>query len=185
MSESSQSITRMLALIAFTAIFAGLWSNDQPVRAMALKNSPIPHGIAGGESRQKQLQQGEPEWVPVTEPRVETQVQTFAASLSATARQVSMGSQSKSFTIESADLLIADQILHAHLDQLPLGMAAGNYRIVDSLGGVGWLRVRINGAAGIDAGENLILSTTVNEESMRFIRVAETALGIQTHGTQK
>jgi len=178
MNEMTQSISRVLALVALTALFAALWANDRPANAMALKSGPIPQGMVIVE----------PEWVPVpeTEPASET-LEENVSSLQSPELKVQFGSQSKSIVIESAQLLIAREVLQSHLNQLPLGISAGDYRIVDSLGGVGWLHVRAEEtstprtsktrASGMETGTPRIFSTTVDQANVRFIRVAPVALG--------
>ncbi|WP_437225737.1 hypothetical protein SH661x_004209 [Planctomicrobium sp. SH661] len=166
MVELQQTITRSLALIAFTAIFAGVWANDQPPRKMAQRTAPIQRGIA----------EVEPEWVPVEESE---SLSVIADSIPSPAPEmrVTLGRQAKSFSVEADGLLIAEVILQAHLDQLPLGLDVGDYRIVDPLGGVGWLYVRVEGETPQKMKSGRMLSTTVGEESVRFIQVGSTAMG--------
>lgn len=171
MPSISPVVSRTLALMVCTLLFAGVWSNDRPVAAMAMKTGPIPRGIV----------EQEPEWVPVSAPLIASSAAPVPATPTAGTAdlKVSRGSVSKSFRVESSSLLIAEEILQSHLNQLPLGLAVGDYRIVDSLGGVGWLHVRIEGAESANAGRSSLprlLTTTVDDGEMQFIPVKETAI---------
>jgi len=192
MNETTQSISRLLALVAFTALFAGLWANDRPANAMALKTGPIPHGIVVIE----------PEWIPVSETELTSAMLDKNVSTPQVPNlDVQFGSQSKTITVESAQLLIAREVLQSHLNQLPLGISAGDYRIVDSLGGVGWLHVRtedasgpsasptealdLTGSLGMRTGSPRMLATEVDHASVQFIRVAPAVIGINSEAESK
>lgn len=174
MFEMSLLLSRTLALTASIAVFAGIWSNDQPVELLARKTVPVPQGLV----------QAEPEWVPVTEmtPRI-SRVDTVSpqASSPQTSEQVALsigiGSSVKTFTVDATELLIPEDILQSHLEQLPLGLAVGRYRIVDSLGGVGWLNVRQTGESQRGMASRQLISTSVEEQNVQFIYVSDPVLG--------
>jgi len=183
MLQISQSLPRTLALLVCTALFAGLWSNDRPARAMAMKTAPLPRGIV----------EAEPEWVPISAAvaarasQPETPLISSPVSASSSARmEVTLGEHSKHFRLETSDLLIADELLQAHLNQLPLGISPGDYRIVDPLGGVGWLHVRVEGNRfSSRSPAPLLLTTTVDAENVRFISVTGTTAGGNSSGVSR
>jgi len=168
MTETSQSIFRVLALTACIALFAGIWSNDHPQQALAMNTGPIPRGVV----------EQEPEWIPVPESVQHIEVpQNSLPARPKAALEISVGNQNKQFELETGGLLIAAEILEAHINQLPIGIAAGDYRIVDSLGGVGWLHVRTHGKISSSSSRLLpkLLTTTIDNASVQYIRVTEIA----------
>ncbi len=176
MLEASQTIMRVAALSFFTAMFAGLWANDRPDGSLALKHQPINDPIA-------RILYGEHEHVPVLQPHKLSKTPLQPVVLSHVSKteaankiaSVDLRGMSKTFSVEGAELQISTEVLEQHIAQLPLGIAAGDYRIVDSLGGVGWLRVR--SSSGIETTHSQqALSTTVELQSVQFIRITQTAM---------
>lgn len=148
MLEASHAVSRITALIAFSALFAGAWSLDRSPETLALRERPRTTPLV----RTK----------PVPRPLVATPTSTtFAGRVEVTERRLTV-------SIEDESLQISPDVIERHLSQLPLGIAAGDYRIVDAQGGVGWLRVR-GGMATTGVPQ---LTTTVDEQPMRFIRIA-------------
>lgn len=154
MTETSQSLIRLIALVAVTAFFAGLWNNDRPVGVMARKSAPQTNSLA------QQTPQAPRSAAPA-----------IPGDTSMTTLQVNIGRLSKTFTVRGDDLGLSPDQLLLHLEQLPLGLPAGNYRIVDSLGGVGWLTVQASGAAASGSPASPLLTTQVQDEAVRFIRI--------------
>lgn len=160
--------SRILALIVSTGLFAGTWANDHPEGRISQKDLPLPKNLAVAS-----ILPAEPEWIPIFKPMLEMPVMV---SQPASEIRISAGSQQKSFEVDGADLLIADEVLQLHLEQLPLGLPVGKYRIVDELGGVGWLTVE-----SLQSSETArprtprkgapIVSTTVDEATVQFIRI--------------
>lgn len=160
--------SRILALIVSTGLFAGTWANDTPDRVLAQKSVPLPKDLRVAHALPE-----EPEWVPISRPMMETPVMIPEVVSEV---RISMGTQQKTFEVDGADLLIAQEVLQLHLDQLPLGLPVGRYRIVDPLGGVGWLTVE----SGNDRGAGTLartqkqpplISTIVDDATVQFIRI--------------
>jgi hypothetical protein len=173
MTDTPAFITRLLALIASTALFAGMWAGDGPADGMAL------HHKTGVNS----LVQREPEWVPIEEPithRVAASAATVSPGLT-----LSVSGISKSLTVESDGLAIAPELLQRHVEQLPLGIAAGDYRIVDSQGGVGWLRVRSTSSANGPSDAMRLMTTSIDGAPVQFIRIVPAAIGAGNSGIKK
>jgi hypothetical protein len=56
---------------------------------------------------------------------------------------------------------------------------------VDSLGGVGWLHVRSQGAVNLPLASSPLLTTLVEGEPVRFIRIVSAAIGTQAGGVSR
>lgn len=145
MVETSPSVLRVVALLACSASFAGLWSNDRPRETVALRQPAASDPFAR---------------VPVP-PR------------SAIVQSIRVAASTKTFSLDADNLTLPRAEVDAHLSQLPLGMPAGDYRIVDPQGGVGWLRVR----GGQSVAETPLLTTTVADRQMRFLRIESSRVG--------
>lgn len=161
MLEMSQSVIRVTALLAFSAVFAGLWVNDRPGEAMAQGALPEKASVVERQD------------VDPSPSKPATTVQTKCTTKPAerVTMSIQVGAHHKTLTIEIDDLSISPAVLDAHLAKLPLGLSPGDYRIVDAQGGVGWLHVRdMNGTSGSTA-DHQLLTTTINDASVRFIRV--------------
>jgi hypothetical protein len=172
MIDAPALISRLLALLAATALFAGMWSADRPVDAIALRHGSTKHAIV----------QREPEWIPLEESvRIAAPVADHVIS---TALTLNVGAASKTLTVESEGLAITAELLQQHLEQLPLGIPVGDYRIVDSLGGVGWLRVR-SAAAMHRSASTQLLTTSLGGAQVQFIRIAPAVLGQDQRGITK
>ncbi|WP_437205526.1 hypothetical protein [Planctomicrobium sp. SH664] len=158
--EASQSTMRVLALFAATAFFAGLWNGDQQETAR-----PRP-AMAG--------------WIPyaprdVSGPQLAVQDRTDG--LVAPLMEIRRGAQTRTFSVEPDELSLTSAEISDHLAQLPIGLAAGDYRIVDDRGGVGWLRVRVNATGDVpDRGEGL-LTTHSGGTGLKFLRVKPEEIG--------
>ncbi|MCA8995846.1 MAG: hypothetical protein KDA80_02645 [Planctomycetaceae bacterium] len=147
MTDASPALTRIASLIAMTAIFAGLWANDGP-GSSAIASRPS-----------------------LSEPVVQIE-RTSAHDVQLTA--ISVEGTIKEISLETENLLVSKESLQNHLNQLPLGLPVGDYRMVDSLGGVGWLRVRISSNSGArlsDGRVDPLLTTSTEDSQVRFIRV--------------
>lgn len=164
MIETSQSLARLAALIAVTAGFALLWANDQPDAQLAMKTGPVFQPLAGqplpAESRSR-----------TSRSRTSSVAPRPTAAAIAPVREVMLGGVAKSFAVEAEGLAISSESLTEHLDQLPLGLAAGDYRIVDPLGGVGWLRIRETPAESRTSRGSEVVTTSAAGGDVRFIRV--------------
>lgn len=161
--------SRILALIVSTGLFAGTWANDHPQGLISQKDLPLPKNLAVSH-----VLPAEPEWIPISKPMLEMPVMV---SQPASEIRISAGSQQKTFEVDGTDLLIADEVLELHLEQLPLGLPVGRYRIVDELGGVGWLTVESTQAPDSARSRSPrkgspIVSTTVDDATVQFIRIA-------------
>jgi len=156
MLETSQSAIRMIALVIFTALFAGLWANDHPDESVAIHFTPIDQPIV--ESTMAR------EGIATHQQQKRVQNETVQASNSST-----MIATQKSFVLELDDLQLSKAVIAKHVNQLPFGMETGDYRIVDSLGGVGWLRIRSSQSR--EPTGKPMLETTVGATQVRFIRV--------------
>jgi hypothetical protein len=159
MLETSQPLVRAFALVAATALFAGIWANDRPQAA------PAPRSIA---TRSRHSALGEK---PAAQP--------------ASTMTVSLGTVSRTWTIDADALLIPASRFDQHVAQLPVGLPSGDYRIVDSLGGVGWLHVRSQGAVNLPLASSPLLTTLVEGEPVRFIRIVSAAIGTQAGGVSR
>ncbi|SFI17705.1 hypothetical protein [Planctomicrobium piriforme] len=168
-NESSQILTRLLALVAATGLFAGVWANDVPP-------GTVPNEAITLVVEQPQLQSErtpshdvvvllEDEW-RAAEP--EPKPAPRQASAAATIR-----------TVEAEELMICDELLQRHLDLLPTDLPCGDYRIVDPWGGVGWLMVRSpNGRSDSGRQEEGVWTTELDGISVRFLRTARMPDGL-------
>lgn len=159
MSESPQSIVRVLALVAFTALFAGLWGTDsapnRPETGIADRSVPAPAVAPADESESARTTSMIPEQLARTETVATTEAPTFETAIS----------------VDPGSLTLRPGQLQQHLNQLPLGTPAGRFRIVDDHGGVGWLRVRSTMQA--DASANSVLKTESSGRTLHFIRMGQ------------
>ena len=167
MLEASQSALRVILLIMFTVLFAGLWANDRPHHLLAHKQSPKPSLILAEQTDSLLLAPEE-----LAESTSEADIQFPELEEIAT----DSTSISLSIAFETEGLTLTDQEIQRHLSQLPLGIADGDYMMVDPHGGVGWVRVR--GNRQFDQGETL-LTTSIGEEYVRYIRVTPTNVAIE------
>lgn len=163
MAESSQSAMRIIALIFFTMLFAGAWANDRPRETMAQKELPKPTAILSQEETP-----GEEILAPLpTEELVEEVVATdVPQSILEELKPVSLV-KTMTISIETEGLTLHDESVQSHLQRLPLGIANGDYMMINSQGGMGWIRIR---GQQRDAGERL-LTTTVNDVTVNYLRV--------------
>jgi hypothetical protein len=158
-----QTATPIAALLAFSGLFAGLWSHD---------------GSGANGTAVATVRQGTPGAVPVmrqdtppADPADDaTRTREAVRSVSWT---VTLGGRQNRFSVETDGLMLSTAVLEKHLGQLPVGLTPGDYRIVDPLGGVGWLRVRGEETA-LTASSPPLLTTSVNENTVHFIRTADT-----------
>lgn len=160
-----QAATRIAALLAFSGLFAGLWSSDghgtggtsvTTARKGALRSVPAVQQVASPAG-----------------PAAET-TKRGQAGRSVT-WTVSPGNRTRQFFLETDGLKMSSTTFEKHLGQLPLGLPAGDYRIVDPSGGVGWLRVRGDGVP-LTSSSNSLLTTTVDRRQVRFIRIGNSTI---------
>jgi len=158
MVEASQSALRVILLVTFTLLFAGLWANDKPVEMMAQKE-PEDSGTAISQQT--------------------CEIQTDAEIAVPQLEEISENHSEMMLTvsIESTGLTLSSQELQTHIRQLPLGIIDGDYLIVDPHGGVGWLKIR--GQKQYDAGESL-LTTSIGDSHVRYIRVTLSQIAAET-----
>ena len=172
MSESPQSIVRVLALVAFTALFAGLWGTDsashRKSNGLADRSTPAPAVAPADESDAARTTSTGPKVTDQfgrTETVATTEAPTFETAIS----------------VDPGSLTLRPGQLQQHLNQLPLGTPAGRFRIVDDHGGVGWLRVRSTMQA--DASANSVLQTEWSGRTLHFIRMGQRT--IAEHGMNR
>lgn len=146
MTSSSLNLVRVAALALMTALFAGVWNNDQPEYYLALSTAPSEVHFAR-----------RPNAAP-------------APAMVRAEAKVNLGLVSKTITVEADALVLPQSALAQHLAQLPLGLPAGDYRIVDAQGGVGWLRVRSESDGVTRAAGSELITTSVGTETVRFLR---------------
>lgn len=167
MVEASQSALRVILLVTFTLLFAGLWANDQPNQLLVQKQPARSHVVVAEQTDSLVVEPGElvetSSNVGMTLPELED-VPTETASITL------------NISIETDGLTLSDDEVKEHVRQLPLGIADGDYMMVDPHGGVGWVRVR--GNRQFDQGETL-LTTTIGEKHVRYIRVTPTNIAIE------
>lgn len=167
MAETSQSAMRVIGLIFFTMVFAGAWANDRPNERMAQKEMPKPTAIISKEETAievKPVVEAEEELVVIEVPAPIDIPTPVLEVLDPTAISMTM-----TISIESEGLSIADTTIKQHVQELPLGIANGDYLMVDPEGGVGWIRIR--GQQQKDTGETM-LATTIGDEVVRYMRVS-------------
>ncbi|MBT5017901.1 MAG: hypothetical protein HON04_04095 [Planctomicrobium sp.] len=168
MAETSQSAMRVIGLIFFTMVFAGAWANDRPNERMALKEMPKSTEILSKEdetaSEVAPEVKAEEELVAIEVPAPIEIPRPVLEVLDPTAIDMTM-----TISIESLGLSIADVTIKQHVQELPLGIANGDYLMVDPQGGVGWIRIR--GQQQKDTGETM-LATTIGDEVVRYMRVS-------------
>lgn len=168
MAETSQSAMRVIGLIFFTMVFAGAWANDRPNERMALKEMPKSTEILSKEdetaSEVAPEVKAEEELVAIEVPAPIEIPRPVLEVLDSTAIDMTM-----TISIESEGLSIVDATIKQHVQELPLGIANGDYLMVDPQGGVGWIRIR--GQQQKDTGETM-LATTIGNEVVRYMRVS-------------
>ena len=158
MLESTQPVMRVVALVAFTALFAGLWNGDRE----AWSSQPPPAAMAQWVPHVPREMDNEPKLAGITGKHSEPQ-------LASPVLEMRIGGVTKSFTIDSGDLALTAEMIPQHLAQLPMGIAGGDYRLVDSRGGVGWLHVRIEGETGSGPGTQMV--SHVDQMELRYLPV--------------
>lgn len=169
MAETSQSAMRVIALVLFTMIFAGAWANDQPRESMAQKDPPKPTAIISQEEQpvDRSDESDEPgDELVSTEAIIKKVVLPELEEVS----PVEVG-MTLTISVETEGLSLKERNIAEHIQQLPLGIANGDYLMVDPQGGVGWLRIR--GQQQKDQGERQ-LTTTVESAMVRYVRVTPT-----------
>ncbi|QDT33672.1 hypothetical protein [Thalassoglobus polymorphus] len=167
MVEKSQSVMRVVSLVLFTMIFAGAWANDRPREVLAQKEMPKPSAsisqeadtgataLAGAVSERTAPEVVVPEHVmpkPVLEDITPSE---FGMTMS--------------ISVETEGLTIKGKTVQQHIQKLPLGIANGDYLMVDPEGGVGWLRIRGQQKPDDRA---ITLSTQIGEATVRYMRVS-------------
>ncbi|MEW4490430.1 hypothetical protein AB1L42_20260 [Thalassoglobus sp. JC818] len=151
MVEASQSALRVVLLVTFSLLFAGLWANDRPQEIMAQKE-PMHSGstLIGDDSSMTSMTELVTSLPPLED------IPTMEAEIVLT------------ISVETDGLTLSPADVSSHIRQLPIGMASGDYMIVDPHGGVGWLRIRGQVSTTV---ESSLHSTNVGDVCMRFIRV--------------
>ena len=151
MLETSSSLIRVVALSGFTALFAGTWSHDRPREALALKAQPPGN------------------------PLVRFMDEEIARRITSISLTIQAGGTDKFYEFDLGGLGISPAVAMQHLLQLPSDVGAGEYRIRNAAGGVGRLRVHMNGTHGTMAAEESILTTRVDNQTLQFESAAEIA----------
>lgn len=173
MSETSQSLIRALALAAFTAIFAGMWNNDRPtdptlaLRLPADQRSFVCQHVSTAPVFKLSGSPKTAKSVAKTTPLIPGKT----VEVSAPPTQTVGMQQPRTISIEADGLMIPQAELTQHMNQLSLGIAAGDYRIVDSLGGVGWLHVVDGSQMSFTSTAAEMLITEIGDSIVRFIPV--------------
>lgn len=173
MSESSQAVIRSIALTTLTVLFAGIWGNDRPTHPTLAFLPPDQRtfviALAGPPARDLLISKAA-SVASTRELRRSMQPRTIPA-------------MSRTISVESGELAISKGTLSGHLSRLPMGLAIGDYRLVDSLGGVGWLHVR--GLSNVVEGsvDDATLTTEVNGDRLSIIRVQSAAASTATRET--
>lgn len=167
MAEASQSAMRIVGLIFFTMVFAGAWANDQPRERMAQREMPKPSAVLTHDDPNVEAQPV----VDIDQTAVAIDVPAPVEIPAPVLDVLDPTSLDMTLTIsiESEGLSIAESTIKKHVHELPLGIANGDYLMVDPAGGVGWIRIR--GQQQRDLGDTL-LATTVNDEVVRYLRVS-------------
>lgn len=175
MAETSQSAMRVISLVLFTALFAGAWANDQPRERMAEKTQPEPTAILSQEAQESELSRvAMPTEVMPNVPELPAASAVVDVPALEELKPVAVG-MTMTISVETEGLTLVDETVQDHIQRLPLGIANGDYLMVDPLGGVGWLRIR--GQQQKDSGE-MILKTSIDESVVRYIRVTPVNAGI-------
>lgn len=152
MLEGSQALIRIVALACTTIAFAAGWSNDQ-VPALA----------------------GEPAAQPNPFVQFFNELNGQPAHESHARVVVEINGICKSFELETTSPHLQGEALREHLAQIPLGIAEGDYQIVDQDGQSGWLRVRTN--MPLTSNQNATLLTTVKNQTVRYSKATPTMIG--------
>ncbi len=148
---------RVISLILFTMIFAGAWANDRPREHMAQKELPKPTAILSQETE---------EAGSVVVDAIPQHVMPKPVLEEITPTEIGM---TMTISVETEGLTIKGKTVQQHIEKLPLGIANGDYLMVDPEGGVGWLRIR--GQQKRDEGL-ITLSTTIDDSIVRYMRVS-------------
>ena len=168
MVEASQSVLRVVVLIVFTLLFAGLWANDKPREIMA-KHSDAQSGLILTQDSQELAHDADQH----IESRDSVSQLSFNELSELSNETVQLGLQ---IEIESTGLTLSNDEIDQHIRKLPMGIADGDYLIVDPQGGVGWIKIR--GQHQADQGETL-LTTRVGANEVRYVRVTPTQIAVE------
>ncbi|WP_437185447.1 hypothetical protein SH668x_002552 [Planctomicrobium sp. SH668] len=173
MTESSITLIRIFSLLLSTGLFAATWANDQPATRSKLAKttrSATTEIVSQSPSQNVAPQEAGPVSKNLTDI---ASPQKDLPSGTTIAFEIQIGQRVKSIRIEGHELLLSEDDVQAHLEQLPIGLASGNYRIVDSMGGIGWLRVESSVDSPAKQLKQESIKTLVAEQSMQFIYINE------------
>lgn len=173
MSETSQSVMRAVALVVLTAGFAGVWQNDRPADPSIARYVPADQRtfLLARAGSMPTLAPDQPAPEPVVAANAGQSLLCAESTRPESAALGATPSLSRAISLDVSELMITQQELLRHLMQLPLGIAAGEYRIVDPQGGVGWLRVSGEMAPPIEGEARPVLTTGCEGTAVHFIRV--------------
>ncbi len=187
-SEQQSIIARMAALLVCVFLFGAAWSQDQPDPRLLAQRELILPNIGGASppailavtrTRAANEQQLEPVARALTTAPLTAAVATESATISQPLLKpdahVELIAISQSMTVVRDDLHGSLETLMQHVSQLPMGLPTGQYRIVDSHGGTGWLKVRQNAAFPTAPLPGGMISTATAEDTMRFIQISQIA----------
>lgn len=161
-------------------LFAVAWSQDRPDPQLFAQRSLVQPNMCWTPRKQPSFDHisrilTDPEPVHVAE-EIATVVPPAVphSTALAAASEVSLVAVSQSITLVRDDLHGSLESLMQHVSQLPMGLPSGEYRIVDSHGGTGWLRVRQTAAFPAIARDHDLIVTEADGETLRFIHLATT-----------
>jgi len=170
-----QILVRLFALVAATGVFAGLWANDQPVPTddvIALQHLTvrIPLEPLAEELPVSTLQSSEEDWQTLPTESHSSESVTSLSMRPGDPFPDPIPPRTEIRAIHLDQLTISEAELQKHLRLLPETIPAGDYRVIDSFGGVGWLIVRPVDSSVETVAEDGVWTTTLDGITVRFIR---------------
>lgn len=169
-SQTGQApaVGRAVALLSFTLLFGMVWSQAEPdPELLAQRNDLIPNVsctqtaiLAAAAKREIRSHEA----VKVSE--------SAFVSLDADVNLIGIN---HSMTIVRDDLTLPLADLLQHIAQLPMGLPAGEYHIVDPSGRTGSLRIRRQSAFQLPAEDMTDRTTHHKEVTLRFISTGHVA----------
>ncbi|MCA9044203.1 MAG: hypothetical protein KDA69_07785 [Planctomycetaceae bacterium] len=175
--EQAAAVARMTGLIVVTLLFGMAWSQAKPDPELLAQRAMIQPNFSGKPIPVMLVEHHQQSAHVATIARTETHSSVAVPALHDShvvldEGNISYGTQ---ISIVRGDLTLESDELAAHIAQLPMGIEAGRYRIVDSQGGTGWLIIHSAMVLPNSQLSDGIASTHHDNQTVRFIKVSEIA----------
>ncbi|MEZ5940492.1 MAG: hypothetical protein R3C18_03805 [Planctomycetaceae bacterium] len=175
--EQAVAIARMTGLIVVTLLFGMAWSQAKPDPELLAQRAMIQPNFSGKPIPVMLVEQHQQPAHVATIARAEPHSPVAVPALHDShvvldEGDISFGTQ---ISILRGDLTLESDELAAHIAQLPMGIEAGRYRVVDGQGGTGWLIIHSAMVLPNSQLSDGIASTHHGNQTVRFIKVSEIA----------